>query len=83
MHRVVLGIWDSGGGSSRQEEHFTYHGLTRLHQVSRHLDLQQGTAGNGVGLKGEHDLGLERGCEQQAGVSQAWAVGKTLTRSSS
>lgn len=61
VHEIVKGIWDSGGGSSPQEEPFTYHGLTRLHQVSGHLDLQQGTAGDGVGLEGEHHLGLERG----------------------
>lgn len=45
--------------------HFAYHRLTRLHKGSGHLHFQEDAAGGGVGLEGEHDLGLEKGCEQQ------------------
>lgn len=44
--------------------YFAYHRLARLHEGSGHLHLQQDTAGSRVGLEGEHDLGLEGGCEQ-------------------
>lgn len=63
--------------------YFAYHRLTKLHKGSRHLHLQQDAAGSRVGLEGEHDLGLERGCGQQgrgrsgpgvAGQALAWGT---------
>lgn len=56
------------------------HRLTRLHEGSGHLHLQQDEWGR-VGLEGEHDVGLERGCEQQGGGGgQPQEEGKALGR---
>lgn len=76
----LVGMSDSEGGYSQKEKHFTYHRLTRLHQDSGHLYLQQGTTGSGVGLEGEHHLGQERCCGKHTGVSQATGQGKDPAR---
>lgn len=63
--------------------YFAYHRLTRLHEGSRHLHLQQDAPCSGVGLEGEHHLGLEKGCEQQGGAPVSpEALGKALARGS-
>ena len=57
--------------------------MTRLHEGSGHLHLQQDAVGSRVGLEGEHDVGLERGCEQQGGeVVRPRREGKALGRDS-
>lgn len=48
-------------GSLEAVKYYRAHRLTRLHEGSGDLHLQQDAVGSRVGLEGEHDVGLERG----------------------